>query len=364
MTNFDTAVEATEDALNSEGSATEENEKRKKSLQGRVTALNSAWQKLAKDSINSDFVKILLGAATGFAKLVDAVGGLTALTPAVISLIAAFGLKQINDETTKLGLAFKNITEYLGTLSELSKQTGKSMISVFLETRTSAEMLRLSLAGIGTALSVAFMAVNIAQGIYQKKTQEAADASKALQDKYTEEANELEELGNTYSELISKTNLSADENSKLAQTIDTLNSKYGMSIDAADKDTESIKNNTEAIRDNIKEKKKAAAIEQRESALSGDKLADKIFGSGFTTESMKEALKRPIKKAFEEGYEEFSLQLNKSGKVYGGKIRRISRPKDCCKYHIRLSGKIAGRNRKETTGYRKNERTRKSFTKY
>lgn len=321
MTNFDTAVEATEDALNSEGSATQENEKRKDSLKGKVTALNSAWQKLAKDSINSDFVKILLGAATGFVKLVDAVGGLTALTPAVISLIAAFGLKQINDETTKLGLAFKNITEYLGTLSELSKQTGKSMISVFLETRTSAEMLRLSLAGIGTALSVAFMAVNVAQGIYQKKTQEAADASKALQDKYTEQANELKELGNTYSELISKTNLSADENSKLAQTIDTLNSKYGMSIDAADKDTESIKNNTEAIRDNIKEKKKAAAIEQRESALSGDKLADKIFGSGFTTESMKEALKRPIKKAFEEGYEEFSLQLNKSGKVYSGKIR-------------------------------------------
>lgn len=312
--------------MNSSGSAMKENETYVNSLKGKLSDLNSAWQQLAKDSINSDFVKMLLSAVTGFVKLVDAVGGLTALTPAVISLIAALEFKRIASGASKLGIVLKGVKEYLGILSSLSKETGKSMISVFLETRTSAEMLRLSLVGIGTALSVAFMAINVAQGIYQKKAQAASDVSQALQDKYTEEANELEELGNTYSELISKKSLSADEDNKLSQAIDTLNSKYGMNIDATDKDTESIENNTEAIRDNAKAKKEAAAIEKRESVLSEDSLGDKIFGSGFTVESMKNALKKPIKSAFEEGYEEFRLNLSKQGVRYEDVINPSSPP--------------------------------------
>lgn len=306
--------------MNSSGSAMKENETYVNSLQGKLADLNSAWQKLAKDSINSDFVKMLLGAATGFVKLVDALGGLTALTPAVISLIAALEFKKITSGASKLGIALKGVKEYLGILSSLSKETGKSMISVFLETRTNAEMLRLSLVGIGTALSVAFMAINVAQGIYQKKAQAASDASQALQDKYTEEANELEELGNTYSELMSKTSLSADENNKLAEAIDTLNSKYGMNIDATDKDTESIENNTEEIKENIIQKKKLAAIEKKDLALSKDDLGSKIFGgSGFTVESLKEAISLPLYQPGEKS-ERFLLNLNKSGKVYGGKI--------------------------------------------
>ena len=301
--------------MNSSGSAMKENETYVNSLQGKLSDLNSAWQKLAKDSINSDFVKMLLGAATGFVKLVDAVGGLTALTPAVVSLIAALEFKKITSGASKLGITLKGVKEYLSVLSSLSKETGKSMISVFLETRTSAEMLRLSLIGIGTAVSVAFLAVNVAQGIYQKKAQAAADASQALQDRYTEEANELEELGNTYSELISQTNLSTDENNKLAQAIDTLNSKYGMNIDATDKDSETIKNNTKEIKENIVQKKKLAAIEKKDLALSKDKLGDKIWGgSGFTVESLKKAISLPLWKPGERS-ERFELKLNQKRKT-------------------------------------------------
>ena len=306
--------------MNSSGSAMKENETYVNSLKGKLSDLNSAWQQLAKDSINSDFVKMLLSAVTGFVKLVDAVGGLTALTPAVISLIAALEFKKIASGASKLGITLKGVKEYLSVLSGLSKETGKSMISVFLETRNSAEMLKLSLIGIGTAVSVAFMAINVAQGIYQKKVQEVTDASQALQDKYTQEANELEELGKTYSELISKTNLSTDENNKLTQAIDTLNSKYGMNIDVTDKDTESIENNTKGIKENIIQKKKLAAIEKKDLALSKDDLGSKIWGgSGFTVESLKKAISLPLYQSGEKS-ERFLLNLNKSGKVYGGKI--------------------------------------------
>ena len=50
--------------MNSSGSAMKENETYVNSLQGKLSDLNSAWQKLAKDSINSDFVKELLDVGT------------------------------------------------------------------------------------------------------------------------------------------------------------------------------------------------------------------------------------------------------------------------------------------------------------
>ena len=57
MTNFETAVGATEAALNSEGSAMEENNKRMDSLEGKTKKLQSAWQQLARTTVNSDFQK-------------------------------------------------------------------------------------------------------------------------------------------------------------------------------------------------------------------------------------------------------------------------------------------------------------------
>lgn len=49
----------------------------------------------------------------------------------------------------------------LTTLKELSKETGKSMISVFTQTMTSATKLKLSIVGIGLALSAAMAVYNI-----------------------------------------------------------------------------------------------------------------------------------------------------------------------------------------------------------
>lgn len=102
MTNFDTAVEATEDALNSEGSATQENEKRKDSLKGKVTELNSAWQKLARDSINSNFVKTLISIGTAIVTLIDK-------TNALIPIITALGVAVLFLKRQKIKSAFSDL---------------------------------------------------------------------------------------------------------------------------------------------------------------------------------------------------------------------------------------------------------------
>lgn len=111
MTNFETAVGATEAALNSEGSAMEENNKRMDSLEGKTKQLQSAWQSLARNTINSEFVKNILGIATGFIKITNAIGG---LVPLMTTLIGLFGI-------FKAGSIAKGIVDITKKFSDMSK---------------------------------------------------------------------------------------------------------------------------------------------------------------------------------------------------------------------------------------------------
>lgn len=71
MANFQTAIDASADALNSEGSALEENNKRMDSLNGKLTQLQSAWQSFARNTVNSEVIKSLLTLGTTLLKLAD-----------------------------------------------------------------------------------------------------------------------------------------------------------------------------------------------------------------------------------------------------------------------------------------------------
>ena len=90
MSNFDTAVGATEAALNSEGSAVEENRKRMDSLQGKLTQLDSAWQQFSKNAIDSNFIKGILTAVTNLIKFTDEIGGLPVVLAAATSALMLF----------------------------------------------------------------------------------------------------------------------------------------------------------------------------------------------------------------------------------------------------------------------------------
>lgn len=68
MRNYSTAIEATETALNSEGSAAKENAKYMKSLQGHLQALKSSWSKFSNAMLKGDVLKDMLDSLT---KLVD-----------------------------------------------------------------------------------------------------------------------------------------------------------------------------------------------------------------------------------------------------------------------------------------------------
>lgn len=179
MTNFQTAIDATTDALDSEGSALEENNKRMDSLHGKLTQLQSAWQQLARDTINSDFVKTLLDVATGFLKITDNVGGLQAYIPIIASFFAIWKFDDITKGFNSIFSIIEKAGGYFSTLKALSKETGTNMISTFAKTATAANLLKLSIFGIGTALTAGIIIWNKYK---QAQEETRASALQTLQD--------------------------------------------------------------------------------------------------------------------------------------------------------------------------------------
>lgn len=71
MNNFDHAIEATETALNSAGSAARENSRYMGGLEAKTQAVKASFQELANSVIDSGLVKGILDLANGFLKLLN-----------------------------------------------------------------------------------------------------------------------------------------------------------------------------------------------------------------------------------------------------------------------------------------------------
>ncbi len=71
MNNFSHAVDATDTALNSQGSAIQENDRYMESISAKLAQLNSTFQEFANNVIGSDLVKVLLDIANGLLKIAN-----------------------------------------------------------------------------------------------------------------------------------------------------------------------------------------------------------------------------------------------------------------------------------------------------
>ena len=227
MSNFDTAVGATEAALNSEGSAIEENNKRMDSLQGKLTQLDSAWQQFAKNTINSDVIKAIISLGTQLVKLADTNVG--RLIIAVTSLkVATVAWNKVMDG--------KSLLQFV-TSSDLVKKTILSMTTAFQVSTVSAGTFKSSMiaasAGVETLTrallaSPLFWVGAATLGIYgmikavdtlnpkmedlKKNTEESTKSYEESESKVEEYKNSLEEINNKIDELAKKGKLTlADE---------------------------------------------------------------------------------------------------------------------------------------------------------
>ena len=117
MNNFDHAVEATETALNSSGSAAQENSRYMESLNAKVSQLQATFQQLSNQVVDSGIVKFFLDLANGVLQLTKA------LPPGIIQtgLLSGlgFGITELVKATNILPVITSQFKEF-GAALELT----------------------------------------------------------------------------------------------------------------------------------------------------------------------------------------------------------------------------------------------------
>lgn len=91
MSNFGTAIEATNTALNSSGSAMQENEAYMESLEAKTNLLQADFQTLANDVISKDLISSVLDLGSGFLNLADSEVGVVAVQAGLVSGLVGAG---------------------------------------------------------------------------------------------------------------------------------------------------------------------------------------------------------------------------------------------------------------------------------
>ena len=112
MSNFGTAIEATNTALNSSGSAMKENEAYMESLEAKTNLLQASFQELSNDVISKDMISGVLDLANNFLQLADSEAGVTAVQAGLAGGLAMSG--------TALLQASKIVPNLIGSFRTLS----------------------------------------------------------------------------------------------------------------------------------------------------------------------------------------------------------------------------------------------------
>ena len=115
MSQWQIVTDATTAAVESEGSALEENEKVLDSITGKTNKFKSAFQELSNNIINSDFVKHIIDFGTLLLKIADTgIGRFILKLTALVAIIAVarFGIKQISPAFRDLMTVFKDFSFY------------------------------------------------------------------------------------------------------------------------------------------------------------------------------------------------------------------------------------------------------------
>ncbi|WP_336761621.1 transglycosylase SLT domain-containing protein [Paenibacillus sp. USHLN196] len=287
MQNFPIAIEATEAAMNSQGSATRENEKYMQSLEARIQKMKTAWETMSLafgDAIISDSIvtltSLIASMLNGVAKVVDVVGALPVIfgVASVALLGLHLGFRMLIIEMTKTIASMFGLTIQTGTASvgmnRFSLSTIASKISL-MGLSGAANIAKVALRGlmIATGIGAAFAALGWAiegiVGLFSDATQateDFTDKTEALNEKQYDLAN-LKKLQGEYDELTKKTSLNFDEKTKLAQIESELSSKYGITVQGIDGQTKSIQTNNEAIQAAIELKQAEIKIERDRAEL-------------------------------------------------------------------------------------------------
>lgn len=114
MTNFATAINATETAMNSAGSAAEENKRVLESIQGHIQAFKSAFSELSRDIIDSGLFKDIVDFGTSIIKWLDNL--IKNYKPEIIDALGAIGAAIVGMQLTNAVTHVVQLVQAFGAL--------------------------------------------------------------------------------------------------------------------------------------------------------------------------------------------------------------------------------------------------------
>lgn len=226
LKNFETALNATDTALNSVGSAMEENEKYMDSIQGKIAALNSEFQKFWTEGISSNSVKRIVEFGIGILKLVNDLGGLPTILTAVVGIIATLKGYSLVNYITKIT---KSITSTIGVIKGLQAE-GFTLINVFNGMTSAATKFQIA-AGALTLIITA--TVGIMASLKQKQ-EEARNAALQAGEAFNSQAQDLNNLLEKYNDIWDSEDSQGEKAKQLAELRETLATQYGLEKEALD----------------------------------------------------------------------------------------------------------------------------------
>lgn len=284
MGNFQTAIEATETALNSAGSAMRENESYMQSLNARTDLLKSTFQTLANDVIPKELIAKGLDVLDGALKILDTDLGVI-ITRFTMLTGMGWGLTSLVNASKILPTIIKQFSSFAKFLQTGVVKIPKAIAKVGGLTAAMAKLQAVSLPIIAilTALGVGIYAIvkasrekkqavdELTQSI--KAYDEAVENSnKTLQDNITETQKTVA-IADQYvarlETLQKKTQLTKEEQEEYHAILSNLTTLIPQLSGIIDLQTDSIQGGTQAIREQIGAWKDLAIQQAYQQKMSG-----------------------------------------------------------------------------------------------
>ncbi len=316
MRNYGTAISATETALKSEGSATEENEKRMDSLDGILRRLSSAWENFSRKLVNSDVIKgglkalaeglellssdggafiaksaLIAASITSLGHAFGAIKGVEGSVSVLETVVGFFGKKAsaikgmftgvapaaqtageaMSGYTIKAGKALKQNRKFAKTSSTVAKNTVK-MAGDTSKLGASFGLLGSNI-GLAAAALGAYGAFKIGQTIYkeyqethkaEKATKELTKSNKERIETTEEEAQQAKDYLSELGKLEKVENKTAYQKRKMADIVKELNKIYPELNLTYDKNTDTLSSNSDELKGMIDEAERYAKMDAYE----------------------------------------------------------------------------------------------------
>lgn len=257
LNNFETAIAATETAMNSNGSAMKENAVYLDSIEGKFNQLKAAFEEFSNAVISSDLVKWFIDLGTNGLNFLNSSVGKTVTT--ILALVAAF---KLGEAALKLFMGANVVSKLRFNLNYIAaafNSVGGGIKGVGVAAKAGIGLINPYVAALVVATG-ALLAFNAAQDATIQKLEEQAEAIQNAFDKAVEERSSIEAEIESLKSLQTQLKDSRGNKSALLSVQTQLNEKLGTNIDLIYDEKKGYEEANYLIEQNIKLKEKAQKI--------------------------------------------------------------------------------------------------------